>query len=309
MPPPRHGFLREHPLIVILLIFLFGAAILAIVAAAVGRQLSSDGDGISSMGFGKKVGVVKIEGIIMDPKAAVDQIHRYRKDDSVTAVVLRVESPGGTVGAAQEIYAEVKKLAQKKPVVVSMGSVAASGGYYVSCPAKVIFANPGTITGSIGVVMEMTNLEGLFEWMKIKNETIKSGAMKDVGSPYRPMTNAERDYLQKFVDDVHLQFEEVVAKGRDLAPEDVHKLADGRVYTGAQAKQLRLVDELGDLWDAIDRAAKLGGIKGEPKVLWPPPRGPGFLGAFFGEIFPGWNQSKSALESPVRLMYIVNVKP
>lgn len=303
--PPRRGLFREHPFIMILIIFLLGAAVLSIVAAALSRRKTTGG--VSAMSFGKKVGVVKIEGIIMEAKPVVDQLHRFRDDGTVAAVVLRVESPGGTVGASQEIYTEVKKLAEQKPLVVSMGSVAASGGYYVSCPARLIYANPGTITGSIGVVMDITNLEGLFKWMRIKNETIKSGAFKDTGSPYRPMTPEEREYLQRFVDDAHHQFEEVVAKGRKLPPQEVHKIADGRIFTGTQAKNLKLVDELGNLWDAIAKAAELGGIKGEPAVIWPPQR-PWFLESMFQNLFPGWKTAANLLPSPVQIMYIVNIE-
>jgi protease-4 len=266
------------------------------------------GDGMPSMtGFGKKIGVIKVEGLIMESRPVIEQIHRFRDDDSVTAVVLRVDSPGGTVGASQEIHSEVAKLAAAKPVVVSMGSVAASGGYYVSCPATVIFANPGTITGSIGVVMEVTNLEGLFAWMKVKNYVIKSGEFKDVGSPYREMTDEERKYLQDFVNSLHGQFEAAVSAGRNLSSDEVHEIADGRIYNGNQARDLGLIDEIGNLWDAIDDAAKRGGIEGEPRIIWPPRPRPPLFEEFFGRMFPGLAEASSLAPSPVRAMYLMNV--
>jgi len=304
--PTRRSFYREHPILVIFLFLLFGVAFMTIIWSYFASKEKS-GSSISAVSFGKKVGVVKVEGLILDAKKIVDQIHRYRDDRGVTAVVVRVDSPGGTVGASQERYEEVKKLSEEKPVVVSMGTVAASGGYYVSCPASLIFANPGTITGSIGVVMEVTNLEGLFDWMKVKNQVIKSGEYKDTGSPYREMTKKEREYLQEFVTNVHLQFEKAVAEGRDLSMEEVHEISDGRIYSGAQARELGLVDEIGNLWDAIDEAALRGGIKGKPKVLWPPRQRPGFLLDFLDNILPGLAEASGVIPSPVRVMYIMDI--
>jgi len=293
----------------LLLLLLVGGAIVTIIAAAIGSRMQGS-SAISDMGFGKKVGVVKVEGIIVDSKQTIDQIGRYLDDASIAAVVLRVDSPGGVVGAAQEIHDEVKRLAAQKPVVVSMGSVAASGGYYIACPARKIFANEGTITGSIGVVMEITNLEGLFQWMKVKNIVIKSGEFKDAGSPYRDMTPKERQYLQGIVDNLHAQFENAVAKGRNLSPEKVHELADGRIYTGTQAKDLGLVDEIGSMNDAINEAGEQGGIKGKPRVVWPPRRPSGLLGQLLDSLLPpDLRGARSLLPSPVRVMYIIDINP
>jgi len=307
-PPPHSpggaGFLRRHPLLIVLVIVIAAVGIIAVLALALGGV---EGDGESGLGgFGKRIGIVKIEGVITDSKEVVKQVHRYRDDKSIKAVVVRIESPGGVVAPSQEIYSELKKLGEKKPIVVSMGAVAASGGYYVACPAKVIYANPGTITGSIGVVMEMANLEGLFDWMKIKNVTIKSGKFKDIGSSSRPMTEDEKKLLQAFVDNVHQQFETAVAQGRKLDPEKVHELANGSIYTGEQAKALGLVDELGDLWDAIAKAAELGGIEGEPRVVWPPEEVPRFFRAF-GSWFHGVAETQERLASPVRVLYLLQV--
>ncbi len=307
--PDKGGIFRQHPLIMVMLLILLGAAVITIIAAAVGGGMAGHG-GFSDMGFGRRVGVVKVEGVIVDSRETIDQIERYLDDDSIAAVVLRVDSPGGVVGAAQEIHDEVKRLAARKPVVVSMGSVAASGGYYIACPARKIFANQGTITGSIGVVMEITNLEGLFQWMKVKNVVIKSGEFKDAGSPYREMTPKERAYLQGIVDNLFLQFENAVAKGRNLDLEKVHKLADGRVYTGLQAKDLGLVDEIGSMFDAIQEAGQEGGIKGKPRVVWPPRRRQGLLGQLMDNLVPpDLRGDKALLPSPVRVMYIIDINP
>jgi protease-4 len=193
---------------------------------------------------GDKVALVRIEGPIIDSKHFVDEIKEYADDSSVRAIVLRVDSPGGAVAPSQEIHAEVKRVVADKKVVVSMGSVAASGGYYIAAPSTKIVANPGTITGSIGVIMEIPNLEGLMDKVGIK-----------------------RRLLQGVMDDVHEQFIQAVAEGRGMTFEDVAKLSDGRIFSGRQAKELGLVDELGSLEDAIDLTAKLAGIKGAPRIV------------------------------------------
>jgi len=217
--------------------------------------------------IGDKVAIVRIEGPIIDSKNAIEEIKDYTKDSSVKAIVLRVDSPGGAVAPSQEIYEEVRKAAGKKTVVVSMGSVAASGGYYISSAATRIIANPGTLTGSIGVIMEIPNIEGLMNKVGIKTEVIKSGRHKDIASVFRGRSKEEREILQAVLDDVHEQFIKAVAEGRKMLPDDVRKIADGRVFTGRQAQKLGLVDEIGNLEDAIKVAAKLAGIKGEPQVV------------------------------------------
>jgi protease-4 len=214
-----------------------------------------------------RVALIRIEGPIIDSKDAIDEIKEYEKDHSVKAIVLRVDSPGGAVAPSQEIYEEVKKAVAKKPVVVSMGSVAASGGYYIASPATRIIANPGTLTGSIGVIMELPNLEGLMNKIGIKTEVIKSGKHKDIASAFRSMGKEEREILQGVMDNVHEQFMKAVAEGRKIGMEEVRKIADGRVFTGEQAKAHGLVDELGTLEDAITTAGTLAGIEGEPEVV------------------------------------------
>ncbi len=217
--------------------------------------------------MGDKVGLIRVEGPIVDSKDTVDQIKDFVKDASIKAIVLRVDSPGGAVAPSQEIYEEVRKAITKKKVVVSMGSVAASGGYYIASPASRIFANPGTLTGSIGVIMEIPNFEGLMNKLGIKTEVVKAGRHKDIASIFRGMKKEDREILQGVLDNVHDQFITAVADGRKMLREDVKKIADGRVFTGEQALKAGLVDELGDLEDAVKAAAKLSGIRGEPVVI------------------------------------------
>ncbi len=228
---------------------------------------------LSLVVFGKniplrdRIALVRIEGPILDSQDAVEEIKEYGKDSSVKAVLLRIDSPGGAVAPSQEIYSEVKKVAASKAVVVSMGSVAASGGYYIACPATRIVANPGTLTGSIGVIMEIPNIEGLLNKIGVKTEVIKSGKNKDIGSAFRAMKPEERKLLQGVMDNVHEQFIRAVAEGRKMNIEDVRAIADGRIFTGEQAVSEGLVNDLGTLEDATKIAAKLGGIKGEPEVV------------------------------------------
>jgi protease-4 len=219
---------------------------------------------------GSGIGVVEVKGIILDSQDTVKQLHDFGRDDDVKAVVLRVDSPGGVVGPSQEIYQEVKKLSKKKKVVVSMGSLAASGGYYISAPASVIYANPGTITGSIGVLMKFSNVEGLMDKIGMKAFTLKTGKYKDSGSPVRPMTDEEKALLQGVIDSTHGQFVKAVAEGRNLPVDQVKAIADGRIFSGEQALAVKLVDRLGSLQDAIEEAGRLAGIKGEPEVIHPP---------------------------------------
>jgi protease IV len=217
--------------------------------------------------IGDKVALIRVEGPILDSKETIDEIKDYMKDLSVKAIVLRVDSPGGAVAPSQEIYEEVRKAVVKKTVVVSMGSIAASGGYYIASPATRIVANPGTLTGSIGVIMEIPNMEGLMSKIGVKTEVIKSGKHKDMASVFRSISKEDREILQHVLDNVHEQFINAVAEGRKLLRDDVQKIADGRVYTGEQALKAGLIDELGNLEDAVRAAAKLSGIKGEPSVV------------------------------------------
>jgi protease-4 len=221
------------------------------------------------MSAGDGVGLVEVRGMILDSRDVIRQLREFRKNTRVKAIVLRIDTPGGVVGPSQEISEEVKKLAAVKKVVVSMGSVAASGGYYIAAPATTIFANPGTITGSIGVLMKFSNVEGLLGKVGMKSFTLKSGPYKDAGSPVRPMTAEERAVLQGVIDSTHAQFVRAVAEGRKLPVEEVRRIADGRILSGEQALALKLVDKMGNQQDAIEEAGRLAGIKGEPTVIIP----------------------------------------
>lgn len=216
-----------------------------------------------------ELAVVTLEEGIFESDPVVRQLEKLSKDAAVKAVVLRIDSPGGSVGAAQEIHDAVKDLARVKKVVASFGSVAASGGYYVALPAHKIIANPGTVTGSIGVRMEYLYAGELIQWAKLKAETLKSGYWKDAGSPSREMTPEERVYLEEILKKLHTQFKRAVAEARSLPAERVDSLAEGQLFTGEEAKALGLVDELGNLQAGIRLAAQLAGIKEEPKVFYP----------------------------------------
>ncbi len=218
-----------------------------------------------------RIALVRVEGVILDSQTTVGELKRFGDNPSVKAIVLRIDSPGGGVVPSQEIHDAVQRVRTKtnKTIIASMGSVAASGGYYIAAATDRIVANPGTLTGSIGVIMETANLEGLLKKLGVEGVVIKSGKFKDVGSPLRKMSDEERSLMQLVMDDVHKQFIEAVAAGRALETSDVQALADGRIFTGRQAKDARLVDELGDLEDAIQLAADVVGIEGEPKVIEP----------------------------------------
>ncbi len=215
-----------------------------------------------------KVALVKIEGLLISSAPSVDELTDYADDPSIKAIVIRIDSPGGGVVVSQEIYNAVKYAKREgKKIVVSMGTVAASGGYYVAAAADKIVANPGTLTGSLGVKMEFTNIEKLLDKIGVKGQVVKAGEYKDIGSPYRDMTAPEKKLLQDVIDDVHSQFIEAIVEGRNLPVADVKAIADGRIFTGRQALALKLVDQLGDLADSIRVAGDLAGIKGKPQVI------------------------------------------
>jgi protease-4 len=228
----------------------------------------SDGVGIAD--GGTKVAIVPIEGVISSELAEkiVRQLTKYGDDPTIKAMVLRIDSPGGGVASSQEIYGAVKRSRDEgKLVVASLGSLAASGGYYIACAAERIFANPGTITGSIGVIVQLANVEELLHKIGVSSTAITSGPFKDSGNPTRSLRPEERQAFQTLVDDVHHQFVEAVAEGRHLPTLEVLHIADGRIYTGRQAKEIQLVDELGTLQDAVTFTASTLGIVGKPKVV------------------------------------------
>jgi len=279
-----------------LFLCLFGFLILLVVAVKSGG--SSD---FSSSGP-DRVGVVEVTGAISDSKKTVKELETFGKDHHIKAVVVRVDSPGGAVAPSQEIYAAMRKLREKKKVVVSMGSTAASGGFYIAAAGDKVFANPGTLTGSIGVIFQIPNVQGLFKWAGVEMNTITAGKLKDIGSMYREMRPEERELLVGMLEDIHQQFITAVAEGRGLKPEEVKPYADGRVFSGRQAKEWKLVDELGGLQDAVAAAAKLGGIEGEPQVEYPKSERK-FIKELLGEeadsAFHGAAQALSPLTGPL----------
>jgi len=263
----------KHWILLISIIMLGVSGMLLFFAFA---MVSGD-DGGGSFFSKEKLAVVEIKGGIFDPKDALDELNRVYKDDSFKILLLRIDSPGGAVSPSQEIYQAVLRVKEKKKVIVSMGTVAASGGYYIASAADRIVALPGTITGSIGVLMDYTNVEQLLDFLKVHAEVLKSGKMKDVGSPLRSLTPEERSYLQGILDDMHRQFIEAVAKGRNMPVEEIEKLADGRVFTGEQALKLKLIDELGGQQTAIDAAKKMMGWTEEPELFYPKKKKPGLM--------------------------------
>jgi protease IV len=236
------------------------------------------------VGSGDKIAVVELDGVITSSTEIVRQFKKYRDNRSIKAILFRVDSPGGGVVASQEIYEEVKKTRAKgKPVIVSMGALAASGGYYVSCCANRIVANPGTLTGSIGVISQFMRYDSLLGKIGVSVNTIKSGKLKDAGNPFRAMTKEDREYFQNIMDDVHRQFISAVEIERKIEHDSLIALADGRVFTGEQALDLGLVDTLGTYEDAIRIAAKLAGIKGEPSLVRERERRLGIFSRMIGE--------------------------
>ncbi len=246
---------------------LFWVLLIGLVVVLVANALLSDLDLTGE----DRIALIRVEGVILDAQQTVSELKKFGENPSVKAIVLRIDSPGGGVVPSQEIHDAVLRVRNKhdKAVVASMGTVAASGGYYIAVATDRIIANPGTLTGSIGVIMELANLEGLLKKIGVQSVVVKSGPHKDLGSPFRTMSPADRRILQTVMDDVHSQFIEAVAEGRSLDMRDVTRLADGRIFTGRQAKDAKLVDDLGDLDDAIRVAADLAGIEGEPKVIEP----------------------------------------
>lgn len=275
-----------------------GAVVIIVIALSLVVSLLT-GRAVSR---GGSIAVIKLEGVITDPLEITTGLKELRERDDIKAVVIRINSPGGAVGPSQEINSEIKRLAKAKKVVASMGAIAASGGYYAAIAANKIVANPGTITGSIGVIIEFVNASELLSKIGLKGYVIKSGKFKDTGSPLRKMEDDESAYMQDVVNNVNRQFIKAVAEGRKLKEDDVAKIADGRVFTGLQAKELGLIDSIGDLTDAIDLAANLAGIKGKPNVVYIDRKGAGIWRAVFGNSAA---ESFADLFSGMRVMYMV----
>jgi protease-4 len=255
---------KKHPILTVLLVLVVIALLLGAILTLV-----SSGPAASLFLFREKVGIVSIEGAITDSEPVVSQLVEFRKDKGIKAIVLRIDSPGGAVAPSQEIYREVKKTAASKTVIASMGKVAASGGYYIACAANKIVANPGTLTGSIGVIMEFLQVEELLRKIGVGVEVLKTGEFKDIGSPHRKLSEKDKELISNLISDIQKQFVEAVAQGRNLPVEKVREIADGRILSGAQSKDHGLVDELGNFQDALDLAKKMTGVQGEVTLVYP----------------------------------------
>jgi protease-4 len=261
--------------------FLFLVGIFALVYFSVRSQQKD-----SFSGFGDKIGIVDLEGVIVDPKEVIEQLHKFSDDSSIKAIIIHVNSPGGGAAASEEIYREVLRIRDKakKPVVASIETVGASGAYYVSSATTKIFADNASIVGSIGVIAEWYNYEELLKWAKLQQITLKAGEFKDTGSPTREMTPAERVYMQGLIDNMHTQFIHSVAIGRKLKDDQVLPLANGKVWTGEEALPLKLIDQIGDFRTAVEETAKSVGIKGEPTLVHPEKDRKSLLDLMFGDI-------------------------
>lgn len=259
--------MKKHPVISGLVLLVLIGTLFYLLFYRVGAQSGK----VTTRGFslGEKVGVVPIEGVISDSTEITGYIDEFGKDNSIVAVVIRIDSPGGGVAASQEIYDAILALKKKKKVVVSMGSIAASGGLLIACAGDKIVANPGTITGSISAIMQFANIEELLNKIGVKATVVKSGPYKDIGSPVREMTPEERAIIQELVDDIYDQFVEVIVRDRRLTRQQVEAIADGRVFSGRKAKDLGLVDELGDMASAARLASSLAGKDGTYDLVYP----------------------------------------
>ena len=282
-------FSRRHPYLFFILIFSVICAatttVISLLAFFGARRI-----GVAQLKKGgENVGIIEVTGVISDSKNIIHHLKQFREDPSIKAIVLRIDSPGGAVGPSQEIFREIRKTINAKTVIASMGTVAASSGYYIASGASGIVANAGTITGSIGVIMAFSNFQEIIRKIGLVPIVIKSGEYKDIGSPTREMTANEREILQGLVDAVHRQFVRDVAEGRNLDADKLSTLADGRVFTGEQAKALGLVDRIGNLEDSIEWAGRRGGIKGKISVVYAPEKRFPFLkyltGTLLREIF------------------------
>ena len=266
--------------------FFFGALSGCLLVAAgvviLGFLVLIAGDGASDLSLAtNKIAIIPIEGEIFDARDTIEEIEKHADSPTVKAIVVRINSPGGAIAPSQEIYSTIRRVRADsgKPIVASLDSVAASGGFYIAAACDQIVANPGSITGSIGVILQWFELKDLLQWAKMEANTITSGAMKDAGSPFRELSEQERAYFQRIVAQLHLQFVRDVADGRreKMKYEEVARIADGRIMTGEEALSLKLVDQLGGMDEAVRTAAKLAGIKGEPALIWPRRRAPGLF--------------------------------
>jgi len=289
-------------------VFLGGTAFVALLVAVFSLigLAARGGRGGSHFAFGDKIGVIDLEGVIVEPRTMVRQLKDYADDDSIRAIILRVNTPGGGAAASQEIYSAVKRIrdSKKKKIVAAVETVGASGGYYVASATDKIYADPASIVGSIGVISQWVNYEDLMKWAKLKDVTFKAGALKDTGNPAREMTPEEKAYIQGLIDNMHQQFIQAVAEGRRMKVEDVKKIADGRVWTGEQALPLRLIDKVADFQTVVDETAKSVGIKGEPVLVHPEKERRTLLDVLFGDISEYLPSQTRLMENHVGFYYL-----
>lgn len=258
------------------------------------------------LGFGKpSVGVVEITGTIMDSKKTLREIKAFSDDEMIVGVVIRIDSPGGAVAPSQEIFEAVKKLSAKKPVAVSMGTTAASGGYYIAVGSDMIFANPGTVTGSIGVISQFFNFEEVMDTVNVKVHTVKTGEFKDSGSPFKEFSESDERFFNALIDDIYLQFIEDIAESRKMDLAEVRKLADGRVFTGRQAKELKMIDAIGTIDDAVAYVASQSGVSGEPTVVYPAPERKSLMSELlFSGMSTALEQVQAQTAPKVQFLYV-----
>ena len=282
-----------------------GAFVLLVIAAFAVILTLGDNEG-GDLAFGDRVQVVDIQGELVDSRPVVEQLQRYEDTKSVRAVLLNIDSPGGGVAVSQEIYSQVKRLRERnhKVVVAYMSSVGASGAYYAACGADKIIANPGSVVGSIGVIAEWVNYGDLLAWAKLKEVVLKTGEFKDAGSATRTLTDRERAYFQSLIDDMYGQFIQAVATGRKLDPQDVKSMADGRVFSGRDAKERKLIDATGDFQDAVDMTAKLAGITGRPTLIRTNRQRTTLLDVLTGDVAPLMPFGGKTLNSQIRFQYL-----
>lgn len=288
-------FSRRHPYLFFLLTAAGLIAATSVLLAVIGLFSPEK----RQMHYGEKIGVIEVKGAILEAGPVLQNLREFARSGAIKAIVVRIDSPGGAVGPSQEIFREIRKIRENKPVIASMGAVAASGGYYIAAAADGIVANAGTITGSIGVLMEYTNFEALFEKIGLYPVIITSGKYKDIGSPLREMTGDEKKLLQDFVDTVHGQFVDDVAAGRKMNRKDVAEVADGRIITGQGAKQYGLVDRIGNLYDAVDWAAEKGGIQGKPEIVYPPEKKLSIINYVMDRVSSGIRQQLGEISTGV----------
>jgi protease-4 len=296
---------RSHTLLWILIgggaFFLFVLAVFSLVYLTLHSGTSESG-----IGFGDRIGVVDLDGVILSPQPVVGELKKFADDSSIKAIILHVNSPGGGVAASEEIYREVKRIRaeKKKRVVVSIESVGASGAYYVASASDKIYADQGSIVGSIGVIAEWVNYGDLLKWAKLKNVVIKTGEFKDTGNPARDLTPSEQAYMQSLIDNMFGQFVKAVADGRNLKFDDVKSIADGKVWTGEQAKSMKLIDEVGDFEAAVKDTARAVNISGEPTLVHPEKDRKTMLDLLTGDVSQWIPSREKMLEEQVGFYYL-----